>query len=308
MKQPGTLRIGTRGSQMALVQTQQVADKLTGQNSELATELQIITTKGDSDNSPIPLDTVGKAWFTSEIEQALLRGEIDIAVHSLKDVPPETPAGLIVLPVLPRDDARDALVARDNLNLAELPRGAVIGTDSLRRKAQILRLRPDLVVKSVRGNANTRLEKLYGGDYDALILAAAGLRRIGKADVITELLQPDEFVPATGQGALAAEIRVEDSELLVMLRQLQDQTTLAGLTAEQSFTAIIGGGCKLPIGCYVQFDADTVQVYGMVGSIDATQCVIKTRSGPATEASALAKQLASELAEEPFVADFTDAA
>jgi hydroxymethylbilane synthase len=306
MKSRQRLIIGTRGSQMALVQSKQVADKLTAQTPGLEVSLQVITTKGDTNDAPIPLDTVGKAWFTKEIEQALLDGHIDLAVHSLKDVPPEIPSGLTILPVLPRDDPRDALVSKagKSLTLSKLLKGAVVGTDSLRRKTQLLRIRPDLIVRSVRGNANTRLEKLDSGRYDALVMAAAGLQRIGQENRITEFLKPDAFVPAIGQGTLAAEVRDDNPAVRHLLEALQDEATTSATEAERVFTEIIGGGCKLPVACYVRFAADVVHISGMVGSMDAAECIIKSISGPATEANPLAKQLAEELGKAPFAAQY----
>jgi len=307
MAESQQVRVGTRGSSMALAQTQLVVGRLKVLHPELDIQTQIITTRGDTNLAPIPLDTVGKAWFTEEIEQALQDGAIDLAIHSLKDVPPEIGAGLQVLAVLKRDDPRDALVARDGKTLAELPNGAVVGTDSLRRKALLLACRPDLRVQSVRGNATTRLEKLKNGAYDALVMAVAGLERIGRADVITDYFDAETFVPAIGQGALAAEWRSEREDIGAFVAALGDPKTLAAVAAEQAFAAVVGGGCKLPVGCYVRFENETAQVYGMAGSMDGTKVVIKTASGPADQAIGLARTLAEELAAEPFVAQYVNA-
>jgi hydroxymethylbilane synthase len=197
------LTIGTRGSKLALIQTELVAAALKQAHPRLEVGIKIIATKGDTNQAPIPLDTVGKAWFTAEIEQALQSGDIDIAVHSLKDLPPELCPGLISLPVLERADPRDVLVSKAAVPLAALPRGAVVGTDSLRRKAALLLERPDLRVESVRGNVQTRLRKLHEQPYDAIVLAAAGLERLGDLTLVTEFLEPSRFVPAIGQGVLA---------------------------------------------------------------------------------------------------------
>lgn len=298
------LRVGTRGSKMALVQTQLVVDRLKALHPALDIQTQIITTRGDTNLAPIPLDTIGKAWFTEEIEQALEDGTIDLAIHSLKDVPPEIGAGLHVLPVLRRDDPRDVLVARDGKTLADLPNGAVVGTDSLRRKALLLARRPDLRVQSVRGNATTRLEKLERGAYDALVMAVAGLERIGRTDAVTDYFDTETFVPAIGQGALAAEWRSERKDISAYVAVLGDAETLAAVAAEQAFAAVIGGGCKLPVGCYARFANETAQVYGMVGSMDGTEVVIQSASGPADQATQLAQTLARKLAAEPFVAQY----
>lgn len=304
MKTTQELTIGTRGSQMALVQAHLVADQLIARNLGLIVKIKIITTRGDTNYSPIPLGTIGKEWFTKEIEQALQERSIDLAVHSLKDLAPETPAGLIVLPVLARDDPRDALISKTKLSLADLPKGAIIGTDSLRRKALLLRLRPDVNVKSIRGNANTRLQKLEEEAYDALVMAAAGLQRIGRADAVAEFFAPDTFTPAIGQGVLAVEAREDRSEIIDMVRVLQDVSTEAAVVAERAFAKEIGGGCKLPVGCYVYFDEGNVHITGMVGSMDGMYTSIKSMTGPVDSAVTLAKQLAAQLANEPFVAEY----
>jgi len=298
------LTAGTRGSQMALTQTGRVITRLTKQHPELAVTTKIITTKGDVDDTPIPLDTIGKAWFTKEIEQELLDKNIDFAVHSLKDVPPELPPGLTVLPILPRDDPRDGLVATSATTLATLPKGATVGTDSLRRKALLLQTRPDLDVKSIRGNANTRLQKLEAGDFDALVMAVAGLERIGRSEMVVEYLDPTTFVPSIGQGALAVEVRLERTDLITLFKELQDGACVQATAAEQAFAEVIGGGCKLPVACYVHIEAGAAKVYSMVGSMDGTRCVTVSLEGPAAKALELARQLAHELAEEPFVAEY----
>lgn len=299
---------GTRGSQMALTQTGHVIDQLKSHYPDITIETKVITTRGDVDTAPIPLDSIGKAWFTKEIEQALLKGDIDFAVHSMKDVPPELPGGLIVFPILKRDDPRDVLVSLDAKGLVELPQGAIIGTDSLRRKALLLKQRPDLRVKSARGNANTRLQKLEAGKFDALVMAAAGLERIGRSETIAEYFDPTTFTPAIGQGALAIEARTVRIELLDMLMTIQDEPTQQAIAAEHAFAQEIGAGCKLPVACYVHFVDGKAHVNGMVGSMDGKQCTISTTSGDSSDASAIARQLARELSKEPFVAEYTNAA
>ncbi|HEY4160751.1 MAG TPA: hydroxymethylbilane synthase [Candidatus Saccharimonadales bacterium] len=298
------LTAGTRGSPMALTQTGRVIAQLTKRHPELMVTTKTITTKGDVDDTPIPLDTVGKAWFTKEIEQELLDKNIDFAVHSLKDVPPELPPGLTVLPILPRDDPRDGLVATAATTLATLPKGATVGTDSLRRKALLLQERPDLNVQSIRGNANTRLQKLEAGDFDALVMAVAGLERIGRIEMVVEYLDPTTFVPSIGQGALAVEVRTERTDLTALFKELQDEACVQATAAEQAFAEVIGGGCKLPVACYVRIEAGTAHAYGMVGSMDASKCVVASLRGSAAEASALARQLARKLAKEPFVVEY----
>ncbi|MDB5178268.1 MAG: hemC [Patescibacteria group bacterium] len=302
MQNPKHLTIGTRGSKLALIQTELVAHALRTQNPSLQIETKIITTKGDQNMAPIPLDTIGKAWFTAEIEAALQNGEIDLAIHSLKDLPPETPINLTTAAVLQRDDPRDVLVTKHKERLSTLPHGAIIGTDSLRRKTSLLQQRPDLNVKSIRGNVETRLRKLYSEDYHAIVLAAAGLKRLDRLDVVAEFLDSSVFVPAIGQGVLAAEARSDNSELWNMLHSIQDQPTLKATAAEQAFSRIIGGGCKLPISCYVRFEKGTAYIHGMVGSNDTSQCVVKSVSGPEMEAVPLAEKLARTLLKEPFMA------
>lgn len=274
MNNPKRVVIGTRGSNLALIQTAIVEQTLSLLYPDIAFETKIIQTKGDTDHSPIPLDTVGKAWFTKEIEDALLRKEIDLAVHSLKDVPPELPKGLKITPVMQRADPRDVLVSRHPGGLVGLPKNAVVGTDSIRRKAALLAHRSDLIVESVRGNVDSRLQKLQDKSYDALVLAAAGLDRLGKSDVISEYLDPAEFVPAIGQAVLAVEARSRQRSIWQMLERMRDPDVIAAYNAEQIFSEKIGGGCKLPVGCYVYFDGPTAYIYGMVGSMDAKKMIV----------------------------------
>ena len=212
--------LGTRGSKLALVQTKLVADAVREKFPDLDIETKTITTKGDVNTSPIPLDTVGKAWFTGEIEEELMTKKIDIAVHSLKDVPPDTSKGSIVLPVLRREDPRDVLVSKQNFTFEKLPQGAIVGTDSSRRKAQLLAKRPDLRVQSIRGNIDTRLRKLREEEYDAIVIAAAGLARLSLLDVVTEYFEIDAFVPAPGQGTLAAQARARTTQKFLRFSRL----------------------------------------------------------------------------------------
>jgi hydroxymethylbilane synthase len=291
------LTVGTRGSKLALIQTDLVIKALTARYPKLHIEVKIITTKGDLNQAPIPLDTVGKAWFTEEIEQALLSRDIDLAIHSLKDLPPDTPAGLTTLSLLERADPRDVLVSKSGKTLAELPKGAIVGTDSIRRKALLLTVRPDLNVKSVRGNVDTRLKKLETEDYDAVVLAAAGLDRLAMGNRINEYLEPSTFIPAIGQGILVGEVRADDEALLNLLRPIQYSETEAAGAAEQAFSQIVGGGCKLPVGCYVRFADGKAVVSGMVGTMDARHVVHKTKHGPANQAVKLARELALVLTE-----------
>ncbi|HUC31165.1 MAG TPA: hydroxymethylbilane synthase [Candidatus Paceibacterota bacterium] len=290
-----SLIIGTRGSKLALVQAQLVADALTAGHPGIAVQIKAIVTKGDLNQAPIPLDTIGKNWFTAEIEQALLKGDIDIAVHSLKDLPPETPEGIITIPVLERADPRDVLISKSGLLLADLPHGAVIGTDSIRRKILLKERRSDLTVRSIRGNVDTRLKKLADEDYDALVLAAAGLARVGISSVITEFLDPAVFIPAIGQGALAAQVRKDRAELLEAVHGIEHAPTRIAAEAEQAFSTTVGGGCKLPIGCYARVEGDRITIDGFIGNADSYIIARKSTHGPARDGIRLAEELAKEL-------------
>ncbi len=245
------LRIGTRGSTMALYQANLVRDRLIAAHPDLAApgmiELVIIRTTGDRVQNRLLAEIGGKGLFTKEIEQALIDRSVDIAVHSLKDMETFLPLGLDIACVLPRDDPRDALVTRDGAGLASLPRGAKIGTASLRRTAQLLRRRPDLAVAPIRGNADTRLDKLAAGEVDGLMLALCGLERLGRAAVASEILSVETMLPAVGQGALAIEIRADDAELRELLSPLHDAASAACVTAERAMLAALEGSCRTPI-------------------------------------------------------------
>lgn len=290
-----SLIIGTRGSKLALAQTQMVADALAETHPGIAIRPKIIVTKGDLNQSPIPLGAVGKNWFTAEIEEALLAGEIDIAVHSMKDLPPETPAELVTLPVIERGDARDALISKSGAALKDLPRGAVIGTDSVRRKALLREARPDIIVKSIRGNVDTRLRKLHDEPYDAIVLAAAGLERAGTIGAVTEFLDPLAFIPAIGQGILAAQARRDRAEVLAMLHAIQHTPTVIAADAEQAFSAAVGGGCKVPIGCYARTEGDTVRVDAFIQHADTMDIRRNSADGPRGMARQVAEGLARAL-------------
>jgi hydroxymethylbilane synthase len=301
------ITIGTRGSKLALAQTVLVADALRRKHADLIIETKIITTKGDIDQSPIPLDSVGKAWFTGEIEQALVDGSIDIAIHSLKDLPPETAPGLMTIIVLERADPRDVLISKSGAFLKDLPPGSIIGTDSIRRKVSLLEQRPDVIVKSVRGNVDTRIKKLQANHaddagkpdgvekYDAIVLAAAGLERLGMLNLATEIFDPTVFSIAPGQGILAAQVRADHVDILELLHAIEHEPTRIAAEAEQAFSRAIGGGCKLPIGCYAKIDGDMITIYGMMGSDDGKKVTKKSASGPINEAVHLAEALAKEI-------------
>ena len=287
--------IGTRGSKLALWQAEHIAARLRELNPGLAVELKHIVTTGDK-ILDVPLAQIGgKGLFTKELETAMLAGEIDLAVHSLKDMPTELPAGLILAATTTRLDPHDALVSRRYASLAELPAGATVGTSSLRRKAQLLKLRPDLRIENLRGNLDTRLRKLDEGQYDAIVLAAAGLRRLGWAGRITALLSPAECLPAVGQGVLAIEARAADGEVLAAVAGLDDAGSRACVTAERTFLAVVEGGCQVPVGVFGQMHGGQLTLQARILSLDGTRCVEGETAGAADQAAALGDSLARRL-------------
>jgi hydroxymethylbilane synthase len=262
---------------------------------EITVELEVIKTTGDK-ITDVPLAKVGgKGLFVKEIEDALLEGSVDIAVHSMKDVPAVLPVGLEIAAVPEREDPRDALIIRKGKSIADLPRGAVIGTSSLRRSAQMLSLRPDFEVRTLRGNLDTRLRKLEEGLYDAIILAAAGLRRMGWQDRITLYLDPAEFIPAIGQGALGIEARSADARISEILKPLDHPETAAAVRAERSLLNVLEGGCQVPIGGHARVFGNTVELVGIVASLDGRQVFRASGSAPVEDAVELGKRIASEL-------------
>jgi hydroxymethylbilane synthase len=283
------LVIGSRGSQLALWQANWVCGQL--EVIGRPCRIEIIRTTGDR-ITDAPLAKVGtKGLFTKEIEEALLAGRIDLAVHSLKDLPTQLPAGLCLAAIPPREDARDALVGR---RFADLAAGARVGTSSLRRVAQLRAARPDLVIESVRGNLDTRLRKLGEGQYDALVVAAAGLRRLGWQDRIAEILPEELMCSAVGQGALAVETR-EGDEAAEVCARLDDAPTRAAVEAERAVLESLGGGCQVPIGAYGQVSDGQLRMLGVVASPDGRRIVRRETSGPASDAVRLGHELASEL-------------
>lgn len=287
--------IGTRGSQLALIQTALIKNLLQPLLTNGIIETKIIKTTGDSNKNPIPLDTIGKGWFTKEIDRQLLEEKIDIAVHSLKDLPETLPDGLAITAIPKREDASEALVAKNNLELDQLPKGAIVGTDSTRRRVQIIQRRTDIIVQSVRGNVNSRLEKLEQGEYDGLFLAVAGIKRLGKESSITQYFDPTDFIPSPGQGALAIVSKQSNKELTQLLSQLNHDPSVTAVTAERAFSKAMGGGCKMPVGAYAICEGKTLTLHGMVGSLDGKQIAKDTISGDKMKPVALAEILASRL-------------
>lgn len=292
------LVIGTRGSALALAQTEIAKTALLAVDASLSIEVRIIKTEGDTNQNPIPLDTIGKGWFTKEIEQELLSGGIDIAVHSLKDMAEDQPGGLTIGAYFSREEPRDVLVTKDLCTLTDLKAGAVIGTDSVRRKSQVLALRGDVEVKSVRGNVPTRLEKLDRGEYDALIIAAAGLLRLGLEERIAQYFSIQEMTPAPGQGILAAQVRASDRRTLALLEKIEESEAVFAALAERMFSKTVGGGCKKPVGASTSLYGEEAELVGMIAtgsSLILRESIRGRRETFPDAAESLAKRLLAKL-------------
>jgi hydroxymethylbilane synthase len=286
--------IGTRASKLALVQTHLIRDRLLAAHADLSVAVEHITTKGDLILDR-PLSAIGdKGLFVTEIEDAIRAGRIDLAVHSAKDLPSELPPDMQLAAFPPRADPRDALIARDHMRLADLPQGAHVGTSSLRRACQLRSLRPDLRISDLRGNVDTRLRKLREGQYDAIVLAAAGLERLGWAGEISEYLDPSVMLPAVSQGILGIETRADDEATAALLAALDDPAARTAATAERAFLARIGGGCQVPIGAYAQLSGAMLTLSGLIGARDG-RVVRGELTGAANDPAALGAQLAADL-------------
>lgn len=290
------LVIATRGSRLALWQAAHVKHLLEELEPALAISLNVIKTRGDV-ILDVPLAKVGgKGLFVKEIEEALLDGRADLAVHSIKDVPMELPKGLLLGCVPPRESATDCLLSSKYPNLEALPKGAHIGTSSLRRQAQLLALRPDLRISSLRGNVDTRLRKLEEGEFDAIILATAGLQRLGLKAPFMLPLDPDRIMPAAGQGALGIECREDNYDLLVLLASLEDRNTRVCVDAERAFLAGLNGGCQVPIAGHAHFvDEENLILDGLIAEVDGSLVLRGSRSGNAIDAREIGEALAKEL-------------
>ncbi len=277
--------VGTRGSALALAQTRRVCELLEATRPGVACEIRPIVTQGDrTQASGEPLPTIGgKGLFTAELEHALRSGEIDLAVHSLKDLPTEEVEGVAIGAVCLREDVRDCLVSRDGRALRELPAGAVVGTSSLRRAAQLLALRRDLVVSSIRGNVETRIRKVREGEVDATLLAAAGLERLGLLDEAAEVLPADVLLPAPGQGALAVQARADDGATSELLAAIDDADARAATTAERAFLRALGAGCTAPVAAHARSSGKDVQLEGLVASPDGREVVRVSAEGSPEE-------------------------
>ncbi len=290
------ITVATRGSMLALWQAEWVKSELEKKYPDIEVELLKIKTTGDK-ITDVPLAQVGgKGLFTKEIEEALLRKDADLAVHSMKDVPTFFPEGLHLRAITEREDPRDALISHEpGLKLAELKPDAVVGTSSLRRKAQLLALRPDFKIEDLRGNVDTRLRKVKEGEYDAIILAGAGLRRLGWAKRITEYIDPDVMLPAIGQGALGIETRVDDDDTNELVSFFDHRETSIAVTAERALLGRLEGGCQVPIAAFGTVDDSVVKLTGLVASVDGKRIIKDAISGPVEGAEELGVELAERL-------------
>jgi len=289
------LRIGTRGSRLALAQSEWVRECVEARHPDIRVELVRIKTRGDK-ILDTPLSLVGgKGLFVKEIEESLLRGDVDAAVHSMKDVPTELPEGLGLRVFPEREDPRDVLVSAHGERFEDLPRGARLGTSSLRRGAQLLHRRPDLTVRSIRGNVETRLKKLASGEVDAVVLAAAGLRRLGLQDKATQLFDPAELLPAMGQGALGVEMRMEDRATWECFRFLNHEATELRVRAERALLARLEGGCQVPIAGHAFLEGDALLLKGLVAELDGSALVADEARGEAARPEEIGTRLAEAL-------------
>lgn len=288
------LRIATRRSPLARWQAEHVGDLLRARDPSLSIELIEIVTRGDKILDS-PLSSIGgKGLFVKEIEESLLDGRADLAVHSLKDVPAQTPPGLVLAAFPPREDPRDAFVSARSRSLGALPQGGRVGTASTRRGCQLKAMRPDLEVVAIRGNVQTRVRTVHA-EFDGGVLALAGLKRLGLASEAREVLEPEVMLPAVGQGALAVQVRADDEAIRARVRTIDDRDTADAVAAERSFLARLGGGCQVPIAAYATVSADGLRLRGLVGWPDGHGVVRGERIGPRTSAADLGRGLAEAL-------------
>jgi hydroxymethylbilane synthase len=289
------IKIGTRGSQLALYQAKKVKATLEILFPELQVELEIIKTKGDK-ILDVALSKIGdKGLFTKEIENALLDGSVDLAVHSLKDLPTTLPEGLKLGAVLERGEFRDALVSLNGKKLSELGSGDIVATSSLRRQAGLMKMNNQIIIKDIRGNVNSRLQKMEDGYCDAMIMAAAGLQRLGLEKYITEIIDPEIIVPAVSQGAIAIEIRVNDPEVELLMQKINHSATWNAIIAERAFLAHLQGGCQVPLGCYSKVEDGILVMNGFVASLDGSLFINERISGEISKGAELGVQLAEKM-------------
>jgi hydroxymethylbilane synthase len=293
------LRIGSRGSPLALVQARAVQSRLATMAGLDGGRIEIVTirTAGDVVQDRPLAESGGKGLFTKEIEEALIAGRIDLAVHSSKDLPTILPPRLLLAGFLPREDPRDAFISRKAKSLRELPPGAVVGTASPRREALVRRLRPDLKVVSLRGNVETRLAKLDAGEVDATILAVAGLKRLGLLAAATAILDPEEFLPAVGQGAIGIETRADDAKTRALIAKINDRDTAVALTAERAFLAVLDGSCRTPIGGHASVSDGDIRFRGVIVKPDGSEAFAVAREGRSDSAAELGADAGRELRE-----------
>jgi hydroxymethylbilane synthase len=291
------LRIGSRGSPLALVQAREVQRRLAeaGGLADGQIEIKIIRTTGDAIQDRPLADAGGKGLFTKEIEEALIEGAIDLAVHSSKDMPTVLPAGLMLSAFLPREDPRDAFIGRTAKTLRDLPHGAVVGTASLRRQALIKRLRPDLVIVPLRGNVETRLRKLEAGEVDATVLALAGLKRLGLLAAASSVLDLGEFLPAVGQGAIGIETRANDAATRALVAAIDDPDTATALAAERAFLAVLDGSCRTPIAGHAVVEGGVLRFRGLIAKTDGSEALEVARDGRRADAAALGADAGRDL-------------
>ena len=289
------LKIGTRGSKLAIVQSQWVKERIEARHPDIQVELVTIKTTGDRIIDS-PLSQVGgKGLFVKEIEEALLTKRVDVAVHSIKDVPAELPEGLMLCTFPEREDPSDALVSTGDKSIDTLSPRSRVGTSSLRRSAQLLHMRPDLELVPLRGNVDTRIRKLESGEVDAIILAAAGLRRLGLAALITQIIPWEQVLPAIGQGALGLEMRREDEHTVDLLDFLNHEPTEVAVRAERSFLKELEGGCQVPVAGFASLNAETVYLRGMVAELDGTRVIKDEITGGKSQAEEIGIKLARKL-------------
>jgi len=295
--QAGKIRIGSRGSPLALAQANEVKQRLIAAHGldEAAVEILTFKTTGDRIQDRSLAEAGGKGLFTKEIEEALLAGQIDLAVHSMKDMPTELPDGLVIAAMLPREDVRDAFMSVRYGSIEELPSGAVVGSSSLRRQAQVRRLRPDLKVIEFRGNVETRLRKLEQGVADATFLACAGLKRLGRADRITRIMSAEEMLPAVAQGAIGVEIRRDDAATTQLVTAINHEPTFICVATERAFLARLEGSCRTPIAGLAELDDGIVTFRGLILTPDGRRFHETQRQGPVTEALSLGDDAGREL-------------
>ena len=291
------IKIGTRGSQLALYQAKKVKATLENLFPELVVELEIIKTKGDK-ILDVALSKIGdKGLFTKEIENALIDGSVDLAVHSLKDLPTTLPEGLKLGAVLERGEFRDALVSLNGRKLSDLGAGDIVATSSLRRQAGLMKMNNQIIIKDIRGNVNSRLQKMEQGYCDAMIMAAAGLQRLGLEKYITEIIDPEIIVPAVSQGAIAIEIRVNDPEVELLMQKINHPETWNAIIAERAFLAHLQGGCQVPLGCFSKVENGILIMHGFVASLDGSQFINESICGEISKGEDLGVQMAEKMLE-----------